>query len=137
MKISNSHQRIVAATPDRVTALVADFDAVWPTHVAPAPRMHTERLYEIGPMLWAECQRPGAIRAFRVINPEGLQADHWFELERVNGGTLLRHTVDGEAQGKYEAIWRDRIEPFHDRLLEALFDNVETALAAKLPQRRS
>jgi hypothetical protein len=35
--------------------------------------------------------------------------------------------VAGEALGQYEALWRDRIEPLHDRVLEALLDNVEAS----------
>jgi hypothetical protein len=42
----------------------------------------------------------------------------------------LRHTVDGYADGRYEAIWRERIEPGHDVVLEALFDHVETAVSS-------
>jgi hypothetical protein len=38
MKIHNRHQRLVRATSDQVAALVADFDAIWPTQIAPAPR---------------------------------------------------------------------------------------------------
>jgi carbon monoxide dehydrogenase subunit G len=81
-------------------------------------------------MLWEEFDRPGAARAFRVVRPDGLQAEHWFELEPVEGGTVLGHTVEGWAVGKYEAIWRERIEPLHDLILEAFLDNVEAALAA-------
>jgi hypothetical protein len=40
----------------------------------------------------------------------------------------LRHTVEGYANGRYEAIWRDRIEPGHDVELEALFDHVQAAV---------
>ena len=83
-------------------------------------------------MLWEEFNRPGATRAFRVISPEGLQVEHWFELERVDGGTLLRHTVEGQALGKYEADWSERIEPVHNRLLEAVLDNVEAAVASEV-----
>ena len=50
---------------------------------------------------------------------------HWFEVEPVKVGTILRHTIDGEAFGEYEAIWRDRIEPLHNLVLEALLDNVQ------------
>jgi hypothetical protein len=80
-------------------------------------------------MIWEEFERPGAIRAFRVILPEEVQVQHWFEVQAVDGGTLVRHTVDGEAFGGYEAIWRDRIEPHHGLILEALFDNIEAAVA--------
>jgi hypothetical protein len=81
-------------------------------------------------MLWEEFDRPGAVRAFRVVAPEGLQGEHWFELELAQGATVLRHTLEGCATGKYEAIWRERIEPLHDLILEALLDNVEAAATA-------
>jgi hypothetical protein len=131
MSISNSHERIIAATPERIAATVADFDGIWPTQIAPTPRPQGRCLYDAGLMLWEEFDRPGATRAFRVVRPEGLQAEHWFDLEQVDGGTRLRHTVEGEALGKYDAIWTERIEPVHNRVLEALLDNVETAVASK------
>jgi hypothetical protein len=130
MKIRNRHQRMVAAPPERIAALIADFDRAWPTEIAPAPRRQGHRLYDAGPMLWEEFDRPGAARAFRVVRPEGLQGEHWFELELAEGATVLRHTVEGCAVGKYEAIWCERIEPLHDRILEALLDNVEAAVAS-------
>jgi hypothetical protein len=45
-------------------------------------------------------------------------------------GTVLRHIVDGWVSGRYEAIWRERIEPLHDLVLEALLDNVQAAIAS-------
>ena len=130
MEISNRHERIVAAAPERVAALIADLDRVWPVEIAPAPRRQGPRLYDAGLMLWEEFDRPAAARAFRVIRPDELRAEHWFELEHAGGGTVLRHTIEGSAAGRYEAIWRERIEPLHDRILEALLDNVESAAAA-------
>jgi hypothetical protein len=127
MRIRNRHQRVVAAGPEQVAALVAELDGVWPTELAPAPRALGSRRYDAGSMLWEEVDRPGAARAFRVIDPDELQAEHWFELEPAGSGTLLRHTVEGEALGRYAALWRERIEPLHDRVLEALLDNVEAA----------
>jgi hypothetical protein len=130
MKISNRHERMVAAPPARIAALIADFDRVWPTEIAPAPRRQGPRLYDAGPMLWEEFDRPGAARAFRVVRPEGLQGEHWFELELADGATVVRYTVEGCAVGRYEAIWCERIGPLHDRILEALLDNVEAAVAS-------
>src|SRR5215470_5901200 len=127
MKIRNCHERIVAAEEERIVALIADFDRIWPTEIAPAPRLQGPRLYDAGLMLWEECDRPGAARAFRVVKPAGLAAEHWFELEPADGATVLRHTVEGSAAGRYEAIWRERIEPLHDLILEALLDNVDAA----------
>ena len=130
MKIRNRHERIVAAPPERIAALIADFDRVWPTEIAPAPQRQGPRLYDAGLMTWEEFDRPAAARAFRVVSPDELQAEHWFELELADGGTVLHHTVEGSAAGRYEAIWRERIEPLHDLILEALLDNVESAAAA-------
>jgi hypothetical protein len=130
MKISNRHQRIVAAPPERIAALIADFDRVWPTELAPAPRLQGHRLYDAGLMLWEEFDRPGAARAFRMVRPDELQGEHWFELEPAEDATVVRYTIEGCAVGKYEAIWCERIEPLHDRILEALLDNVEAAVAS-------
>jgi len=130
MKISNHHERNVAAPPEHIAALIADFGRIWPTQIAPAPRRQGARLYDAGLMLWEEFDRPGAARAFRVVRPDGLQGEHWFELELAGAATVLRHTIEGRASGKYEAIWRERIEPLHDRILEALLDNVEAAIAS-------
>jgi hypothetical protein len=130
MKISNRHERMVAAPAERIAALIADFDRVWPTQLAPAPRRQGPRLYDAGLMLWEEVDRPGAARAFRVVRPEGLQGEHWFELEPVEGATMVRHTLEGCAVGRYEVIWRERIGQLHDRILEALLDNLEAAVAS-------
>jgi len=130
MKISNRHERIVAAPPARIAALIADFDRVWPTQIAPAPRRQGPRLYDAGPMLWEEFDRPGAARAFRVVRPDELQGEHWFELELAGGATVVRYMIEGRAVGRYEAIWCERIEPLHDRILEALLDNVEAAVTS-------
>lgn len=126
MKRRNRHERLIAAPPERVDALIADFDRIWPTQIAPAPRPLGHGLYGAGSMLWEEFDRPGAARAFRVLKPEEWRAEHWFELEPADGGTVLRHTVEGRAGGEYEAFWRDRVDPYHDVTMEALFDNVES-----------
>jgi hypothetical protein len=130
MKIRNCHERIIASAPERIAALIADFGRVWPTEIAPAPRPERHRLYDAGLMVWEEFDRPGAARAFRVVRPDEMQGEHWFELEPAEGATVVRHTLEGCAAGKYEAIWCERIEPLHDLILEALLDNVEAAVAS-------
>jgi hypothetical protein len=129
MKIRHVHERTIAATPEQIAPLLADFESIWPKQIAPAPRAQGERLYETPMMLWQEYDRPGAARAFRVVRPPELQGEHWFELEPVPAGTLVRHTVEGEALGHYEAVWRDRIQPAHDKILEGVLDNLGAALA--------
>lgn len=130
MMIRNRHERTVAASPEEIAALIADFDRVWPTQLGPPPQPQGHSLYKAGFMLWEEFDRPGAARAFRVVRPDEMQAEHWFELERADGATVLRHTVEGRATGEAETIWRDRLESRHDRVLEALLDNVETAVVS-------
>jgi hypothetical protein len=130
MKIMNRYKRVVAAPPERIAALIADFDRVWPTQLAPAPLLHGHRLYDAAPMLWEEFDRPGAVRAFQVVRPNELHGEHWFELKLAEGATVPRHTLVGHAAGKYETIWRELIGPLHDLTLEALLDNVEAAAAA-------
>ena len=70
-----------------------------------------------------------------MVGPDELQGEHWFELKLARGATVLRHTVEGCAAGKYEATWCERIEPRHDLILEALFDNVEAAVASDCPDQ--
>jgi hypothetical protein len=130
MRIYKRHERVIAAAPEPIAALIADFGRIWPTQIAPAPLRRADRLYDAGLMLWEEVDRPGAARAFRVVRPDQMQAEHWFELKPVDGATLLRHTIDGSVAGKYEAIWSERIEPLHDLILEALLDNVQAAVAS-------
>jgi hypothetical protein len=135
MKIHNVHERTIAATPEQIAPLLAEFEAIWPTQIEPAPRAQGGGLYKASMMLWLEYDRPGAARAFRVLSPTELQGENWFELEPVPAGTLIRHTVEGEALGHYEAIWRDRIEAAHNIILEAILDNIETAVARNIDER--
>lgn len=140
VKISNVHERTIEASPGRLEAIVADFDGIWPTQISPAPHRDGQ-LLRTGTMRWQEFDRPGAMRAFRVVSPPEIRAEHWFEVEPVKDGTVLRHTIDGEACGEYEAIWRSRIEPLHNLVLEALLDNVqqivERASSAGKPSTQS
>ena len=131
VRIRNRHERTVLAHPERIKELIADLDRVWPTHITPVPRRREDGLYDAGLMRWEEVDRPGAARAFRVVSPDEIRAEHWFEVEPADGGAILRHVIDGSAAGKYEAIWRDRIGPLHDRILEALLDNVETQVTGR------
>jgi hypothetical protein len=137
MMIRSVHERTIGAMPEQIAPLIADFERIWPTQIAPAPRAQGDGLYQTPMMLWQEYDRPGAARAFRVVHPAELQGEHWFDLKPVPNGTLVRHTVEGEALGHYEAIWRDRIQPAHDNILEGVLDNIEAelALAPKVKER--
>jgi hypothetical protein len=126
VRIHNTHEREIDGSVDEVAELL-DVVALWPTEITPAPRPEDGSL-RVGPMLWQQTDRDGAVLAFRVTSPEELRAEHWFEATRHKGGTRLRHTVAGSAEGDAEAMWQ-RIEPLHDRVMEAMLDRVEVALA--------
>ena len=130
MKVHNVHERRLATPPREVEALFANMDQLWPTHVFPAPKPDDGRL-RIGMMLWEPIRRDDSPAAFRVIDPDDFPAEHWFEVEPDgDGGTTLRHTIDGEAVGAFEPVWRERIEPLHDAYIEALFDRAQEATGA-------
>jgi hypothetical protein len=124
MKIDNVHERVVAGAPDRVAQLIDDFDEIWPAPIACVPRHLGGGVYAVAPMVWEEITREGAVRAFRVIHPPGLDAEHWFEVRPSPHGTLVRHVVAGEAHSELDDIWREQLEPVHDRILEALLDRL-------------
>lgn len=123
-------ERRIAAPPAEVAALLADFDRIWPAQVCPAPKPRSGRTYRAGLMIWEEFDRPGAARAFRVVEPPELEMEHWFQVEPEAGATVLRHTVEGRVASTYETVWRERIFADHDRTVKALFDKVEAAAAS-------
>ena len=129
MKIHNVHERTVASDPEAVAALFADMEQLWPTPEFPAPKPEGD-LLRMGAMLWQPVERAGAVRAWDLVGPENLSGAHWFELDQEpNGNATLRHTIDGEAVGDFEHVWRDRIEPMHNAYIEAVFDRAQEALA--------
>ncbi len=129
MRVHNVHERPLTAAPAKVEALFADIEGLWPTHAFPAPQQQGDAL-RLGTMLWQPVDRPGAARAYEIVAPAGFHASHWFEVdEGSNGGAILRHTVEGEAVGDFEATWRDSIEPLHNAYIEAMFDRAQEVLA--------
>jgi hypothetical protein len=126
MKVKNVHQRSLAAPPEQVAGLFGDMDRLWPD---PVPEKVGDGL-QMGLMLWLPVERPGSPKAYRVASPSEVPAEHWFEVAPDGeGGTILRHTIAGDAQGKFEPIWRERIEPVHDFYIEALFDRAQEAVS--------
>ena len=129
MNVLNVHERTLTAPPEQVAALFQNLESLWPTEVFPTPEAEKGGL-RVGPMLWEPVERADAVVAFRIVDPDGFPAEHWFAVEPDGaGGTTLRHTVDGVAVGEFEATWRELIEPVHNTFVEALFDRAQEAIA--------
>ena len=124
MRIHNVHERALAAPPEVVAAWLGGGE-FWPS---PRPKPSEDGL-TMGTMLWQPFEREDAALAFRIVSPPELRAEHWFEVVGSDGGTTLRHTIDGEAVGDGEELWRERIEPLHDWYLEQLLDRAQEAVA--------
>jgi hypothetical protein len=126
MRVHDVHERTLAATPEQVESLFEDIDAIWPD---PQPVVEGVSL-RMGPMLWQRFKRGDTTLAWRISSPRDLPAVHWFDIHPDgNGGTLLRHTVEGQALGECEAQWRDEIEPMFGAYIEALFNRTQERLA--------
>ena len=129
MKVHNVHERAVTAAPGQVAALFGDMEQLWPTPDFPAPKPEGDAL-RMWMMLWQPVEREGSPRAYDVVEPDGLRASHWFEVvDGPGSGSIMRHTIEGEAVGEFEPVWRERVEPLHDVYIEAMFDRVQEALA--------
>jgi hypothetical protein len=122
VKVHNVHERKLAAPPAEVSALLEDLDSLWPS---PVPRPE-DGMLRLGPMLWQRDDQA----SYRIVEPPEFPGRHWFEVvPDGEDASILRHTVEGEAVGEFEEIWRDRVEPMHDVYIEALLDRAEEALA--------
>jgi hypothetical protein len=137
MEIHNTHERVVDGTPQQVATLIADFGVIWPEHIARAPRYLGGDVYAADPMIWEEIVRADAARAFRVIHPPELEAEHWFEVRETPTGTVVRHVISGEARADFADLWRNRLEAIHDRILEALLDRVAASAVTFTRHERS
>jgi hypothetical protein len=128
VKVHNVHERTLAAPPADVEALFGNMDALWPTPAFPAPEPADGSRVSLGSMLWEPVEREGAAKAYRIVGPDEFPAEHWFEVRADADGCVLRHTVEGEAVGEFEEVWRERVGPLHDAYIEAMFDRAQEAL---------
>jgi hypothetical protein len=73
---------------------------------------------------------------WRVDIVGGPQGWHGFDLEEVEGGCRVTHTLQMELSGKNRVMVPLAIEPIHDWAVEAAFDRLEEALrTGRVPER--
>ena len=140
MKISNVHERHIAAAPAAVGALIDGLagpdDALWPSDRWPAMRFdrplqpggrggHGPIRYDV------EGYEPGRRVRFRFTAPAGLEGWHGFEVERSETGATLRHVLEARARGRMRVFWPIVLRPLHDALIEDALDRAEAAIAGR------
>jgi hypothetical protein len=138
MKLSNIHQRKIAASPDRVGALIDSLaspnDALWPRHCW--PRMAFDRPLGIGargghgPIRYVvEGWSPGRSIRFRFTAPTGFDGRHGFDAELTDAqAVMLRHWIDMELRGPALLSWPLLYRPLHDALIEDALTTAQVSL---------
>jgi len=137
MKMSNVHERTIAAPIARVGALLdtlasAD-DKFWPHENWPRVKFTLPLQVGVtgghgtGPYT-VSCYTPGQHIRFEFAG--GRQGFHEFTLQEVDGTTcLLRHATKGKLTFNSAWRWYFLIRPLHNALIEDLFDKVESQVA--------
>jgi hypothetical protein len=69
----------------------------------------------------------GAVEPGRRVwfDAPGFSGGHGFTLTQAPGGTLVRHEIKGRTRGLLILLWPLFVRRAHDRVLEALLDNLE------------
>ena len=136
MRISNIHQRTIAAPAARVGALLdtlSSADKFWPHENWPGVKFNLPLQvgatggHGTGPYT-VSSYTPG--RHIRFEFRGGRRGHHEFTLQKIDNKTcLLQHAI--EARLTFNSAWRwyFLIRPLHDALIEDLFDKVESQVA--------
>lgn len=134
----NVHERRIAAPAEQVGALLAllggEQDQLWPE--AEWMPMRLDQPLSVGATGGHDDIRyrvtaydPGRRVALQFTPPTPLHGWHAFEVEPLpQGGTLLRHVMEGQPYGSMRVLWPLVVRWIHDALLEDLLDNAERAV---------
>jgi hypothetical protein len=122
MRIHNVHEREVGdagAAIDRI-------EEVWPGERW--TRLRLDRPLGVGARSGRAVVREEVVEyaplervVFRITQPKGLVAQHRFDAQ----SGVLRHTIEGHAEGWMRLGWPLVVAPLHDALLEDLLDRAE------------
>jgi hypothetical protein len=123
MKVLNVHERELAGDG---ASVLEELERLWPARWpalsnAGVGFLHHEPVEHV----------VGRKRTFRITRPRGLVAVHGWEVD----GSILRHTVEGEARGAMRIGWPLVVRPIHDALHEDVLDAAEGRALPPLPRR--
>lgn len=150
MRVRNVHQRHIAVPAAQVGALLDTLagpdDRLWPREQWPAQRF--DRPLGIGaagghgPIRYTiEEYEPSTRIVFRFTGrgPRGFTGRHGYDIVPVDGGCLLRHSVEGTARALALLSWPIAYRPLHDALMEDSLDKAEreTGVGPERPARWS
>ncbi len=137
MHVYNKHARAVSSPAEEVfsslAALGTSYDAIWP-----APSMPFERTP--GPLAVGETREshgiiravldeldPGRSLLWRAEQPF-LKGTHGFEVTPSAVGCQVEHVLDAHLSWWFAPVWRFKVEAVHDRIIERLFDRIESVV---------
>jgi len=146
MRISNCHERRIAASPGAAGSLLDGLssraDPLWPTEHWPPMRfdrpLAVGALGGHGPIRYRVAEySPGSRIVFGFTGPPGLTGTHEWRVEPAGEGCRLRHTIEGAAAGGMLIAWPALYRPLHDALIEDALDKAERALTGAVARPRS
>jgi hypothetical protein len=87
-----------------------------------------------GPVRYSiEEYQPGQSILFRFTAPRGFNGTHRFEVEELEGMTVLRHVIEMRTTGMALLSWPLAIRSLHNAAIEDCFDQAAISLKADLP----
>lgn len=145
MQVTNIHQRLLHASPERVGALIDTLatpgDPMWPSR--PWPRMRLDRPLAVGargghgPIGYVvESYVPGQSVRFRITAPRGFEGWHQFEvLDATSAHCVLEHRIEMRTHGRGTLLWALAIRWLHDAMVEDVLTQAEAALGLAAHKR--
>ena len=138
MHLVNVHQRLLRASPERVSELLASLgspgDRLWPRNGW--PRMRLDGPVAVGaagghgPIRYrVEAWEPGRLVRFRFTGMRGVEGWHAFEiLDATPQHCVLEHRMEARLTGMTRLKWACVIRPLHDACVEDALSQAQASL---------
>ena len=138
MHLVNVHQRLLRASPERVSELLASLDSpgdrLWPRNGWPRMRLDGPVAAGAagghGPIRYrVEAWEPGRLVRFRFTGMRGVEGCHAFEiLDATPQHCVLEHRMEARLTGMTRLKWACVIRPLHDACVEDALSQAQASL---------